>query len=374
MTDYNGKKFSILGDSISTFVMYTPTDGVFYSGYLCRQAGIAGVRDTWWMRIINELGGEFCMNDSWAGTTVSGRAVLCGCSEARTAALGEPDVILVFMGLNDAAYGVPLDEFAADYSLMLSRLRRNYPAAEIWCGTLMQGDYAGSSFFNAEAVMPFEAFNEAIREAAAANSCRVADIASFGLPYDSVDGAHPNYDGMKEIAEWWLKFMRPLEIERKLLIRMPDSAVLDEQCDEKLEITQTYLEGTGGDSAVRVRKTVYPDGKTVYTKNEKKAVSAMTRVEREEHISDEEYRILLSEKRDEKLQVIEKTRWRIPWQGHTLEVDVFPFWKNQAFCEIELESEAEEYSLPDYIELIRDVSAEKEYVNSALAKNIPAED
>ena len=125
---------------------------------------------------------------------------------------------------------------------------------------------------------------------------------------------------------------------------------------------------------MRVRKTVYPDGKTVYTKNEKKAVSAMTRVEREEHISDEEYRILLSEKRDEKLQVIEKTRWRIPWQGHILEVLVFPFSKNQAFCEIELESEAEEYSLPDYIELIRDVSAKKEYVNSALAKNIPAED
>ncbi|MBQ4370575.1 MAG: hypothetical protein II784_06185, partial [Oscillospiraceae bacterium] len=105
-----------------------------------------------------------------------------------------------------------------------------------------------------------------------------------------------------------------------------------------------------------------------------KAVSAMTRVEREEHISDEEYRILLSEKRDETLRTIEKTRWRIPWDGHTLEVDVFPFWKKQAFCEIELESEAEEYSLPDYIELIRDVSAEKEYVNSALAKNIPAED
>ena len=38
---------------------------------------------------------------------------------------------------------------------------------------------------------------------------------------------------------------------------------------------------------------------------------------------------------------VEKTRWRIPYAGHILEIDVFPFWRRQAFCEAELTREDE---------------------------------
>ena len=49
------------------------------------------------------------------------------------------------------------------------------------------------------------------------------------------------------------------------------------------------------------------------------------------------------------------------------------FWKTQAFLEVELLDESDEVRLPDFIEVIRDVSADDRYRNSALAKEIPAE-
>ena len=52
---------------------------------------------------------------------------------------------------------------------------------------------------------------------------------------------------------------------------------------------------------------------------------------------------------------------------------MFDFWKTQAFLEVELLDESDEVRLPDFIEVIRDVSADDRYRNSALAKEIPAE-
>ena len=46
----------------------------------------------------------------------------------------------------------------------------------------------------------------------------------------------------------------------------------------------------------------------------------------------------------------------------------------EAELEVELESEDEELQLPDWIEVIREVSADKRYTNSALAKEIPDEE
>ena len=34
MTDYKGKRFCVLGDSISTFSGYTPEEAVFYNSYM----------------------------------------------------------------------------------------------------------------------------------------------------------------------------------------------------------------------------------------------------------------------------------------------------------------------------------------------------
>ena len=129
----------------------------------------------------------------------------------------------------------------------------------------------------------------------------------------------------------------PLEIERKFLVRFPDIGVLDKLCFSRSEIIQTYLVNTNEDSSSRIRLR-NTDGLIEYTKTEKKRVSDMTRIEHEDDINRDEYEKLLLTA-DPDLRTIEKTRWCISYKSLVLEVDVFPFWKDRAFLEIELESE-----------------------------------
>lgn len=157
----------------------------------------------------------------------------------------------------------------------------------------------------------------------------------------------------------------PLEIERKYLIAMPDEALLraQEGC-RVLQITQDYLVKDGPFRA-RVRKTV-SDGGTVYTHTAKKHISMQTRVELEKEISEEEYRAYL-EHRDPSRHTIVKTRYAFPYEGHTAEVDIYPFWTDRAILETELEDEGDIARLPPFIRYLREVTEDPAYTNAALA-------
>ena len=96
-------------------------------------------------------------------------------------------------------------------------------------------------------------------------------------------------------------------------------------------------------------------------------------MEDEAEISPEEYRRYLTEA-DPGRRTVEKTRYRIPFEGHMLEIDVYPFWSDRAILEVELEAETEHAALPDYISVIRDVTADPAYKNWALARHIPMEE
>ena len=65
--------------------------------------------------------------------------------------------------------------------------------------------------------------------------------------------------------------------------------------------------------------------------------------------------------------VISKDRYCLAWQGKYFELDVYPFWRDKATLELELLSEDQEFELPDFVTLIRDVTTEKEYRNKRLA-------
>ena len=77
--------------------------------------------------------------------------------------------------------------------------------------------------------------------------------------------------------------------------------------------------------------------------------------------------------RDEERRPILKTRYRVPYEGHVLEFDIYPFWNDRAILEIELRSEDEAAAIPDDVHIIRDVSGEKAYKNKQLAKRVPME-
>ncbi len=212
--DYTGKKFSILGDSISTFKGITVDDpNTFYGRVMQEKGGFRGVEDTWWMRVINGLGGVFERDNAFAGSCVAdgyglGRGMS---SRERTGALGEPDVILIFGGANDLGFGVPEDVFREAYARMLARLQEKYPAAEIFCGTLINGRKVLDDepyFMGEEPGKALEPFSSIIRDCAAQAGARVADMAASGLVYDAIDGCHPTAGGMAQLAELWLAVLR----------------------------------------------------------------------------------------------------------------------------------------------------------------------
>ena len=162
--------------------------------------------------------------------------------------------------------------------------------------------------------------------------------------------------------------MDHLEIERKYLIRMPQAALLNALPRSLIE--QVYILSPEG-GRERIRRRDYGD-KTVFTHTAKKRVSDITRVELEREIGEEEFKALLR-KADPERRVIRKTRYLYEFRRQCFEIDVFPFWEDRALMELELEREEQEILLPDGIEIIREVTAEKRYTNSALAREIPFE-
>lgn len=161
----------------------------------------------------------------------------------------------------------------------------------------------------------------------------------------------------------------PLEIERKFLIEYPDKKLLEELSGGNFsDISQTYLVGEKGTSE-RVRART-KDGVTVYTHNTKIKLSSMKRIELEDEIGSEEYEKLLL-RADPKCKTIEKVRYCVPHGGYVFEIDVFPFWSDKAFMEVEMQSEDAEVNLPDFVKIIREVTDDNRYTNHALAIELP---
>lgn len=157
----------------------------------------------------------------------------------------------------------------------------------------------------------------------------------------------------------------PYEIERKYLIKMPEFPLPVET--QATSIEQAYLVNPDGNSE-RVRARA---GRYYHTL--KVRVSNVIREEYEREITREEYEALLK-RRDPKCAFIQKVRHVFNYDGQTFELDVFPFWEKQAFLEIELESENTPVELPDFIEVIREVTEDRNYTNHALAMRTPEED
>lgn len=163
------------------------------------------------------------------------------------------------------------------------------------------------------------------------------------------------------------------EIERKYLIRYPDvQTLLRQKGVEQWEITQIYLTVSGPNETRRIRQIV-SGGEIRYYKTFKKRLSDLTNEEDEGEIDQLEY-IRLCKEMQPGCKPLGKTRYRIPYQGHVLEFDIYPFWKDRAIMEIELEREDEGAALPDYVRVIRDVSDDPAYKNRSLAENVVYEE
>lgn len=170
---------------------------------------------------------------------------------------------------------------------------------------------------------------------------------------------------------WGLFGTSQYEIERKYLIAYPDKTVLAHAEGVRVKrIEQTYLQAAAGETR-RVRKMI-ENGETRYIETRKYRVSDLRATEEEKELTAEEYDTLL-QLADPALRPICKTRYAIPFAGHTVEVDLYDFWQDRATAEVELEREEESVELPAYLHLIREVTAEKGYKNVNLARELPQE-
>lgn len=215
---YSGKKLSILGDSISTFSGYIPSGNATYYPH----GTIQTVDDTWWKKLIDALGMSIEVNNSWSGsrvTTTNGETS-AGCG-TRAQSLGTaPDVIIIYMGINDfnnevaigtydgrSAVPTTTTTFREAYGIMLDKVLTAYPSAEVWVATLPQCERNGSSGFpeiNGNSVA-LDVFNAAIRELADAFGVKILEHNKCGLTYQNMpvfnpDNLHPNKYGHSLLA------------------------------------------------------------------------------------------------------------------------------------------------------------------------------
>lgn len=267
---YFGKQFSILGDSISTLDGYNPRGyNVFYKENNCEKSAVREISDTWWGKVIDFFGGELLVNNSWSGSRVTKLPIKdslfpSGCSDERTSALHinnvKPDVIIVYLGTNDWANGIPTLEywensgdyenwlgtmllpneecFDVAYEQMLTKLRANYPNAEIWCCTLCETHISKRPDFqfpHKYAGTHIEEYNEIIRDVVRRNGCRLIDLYDYKMTYDSIDGSHPTNAGMNTIATMVIRSIAGFDVDQFL------------DCEDgqhEYKVVEEYTDGT----------------------------------------------------------------------------------------------------------------------------------
>ena len=160
----------------------------------------------------------------------------------------------------------------------------------------------------------------------------------------------------------------PYEIERKFLIKYPESSFIS-GIEDISDITQTYLSSGAEGFSERVRRRQSAD-KTLYIHTLKKHINDMRRVEIENEVSEEEYQELLK-RADPGRRVIHKKRLCYYYKNQMFEIDLYPFWEDRAVMEIELKDENQQIIFPESISIIKEVTSDKRYTNAAIAREIP---
>ena len=240
---------SILGDSNSAYHGWSDGDAADTTNSTIRDSNTyfeesdIAVEDMWWYLAAQELGAEILVNNSWSGSCVFGPNEpyagegTDGCGDrcvnlhddTGDNAGEEPDIIVIFLGTDDCTFrwetigtasavnhaalitetedGVRYAEpttSAEAYAIMLDRIMRRYPDAEVYCMTVPPRRDA-----NIYQRYVVETMNDIIRTEAARFGAVVADIyedsgiTSEVSSFDRymMDLLHPNEEGMARIAD-----------------------------------------------------------------------------------------------------------------------------------------------------------------------------
>lgn len=273
-------------------------------------------------------------------------------------------VLICVRGLLDALAYVTQDEFdeiSSLYGTNEEKLRNSYDAVFHLVTAARETE---KHFAFDDTVVEKEDIDEAIRID--------EEILSVwtGTPHLRVIDNSTDFDNkllrlMTEVLGF-LGEPEPLEIERKFLIEYPDlNEIKKIKACRRVPIMQAYLT-TPQNGNFRIRKRGEGD-RAVYIKTVKIKINDIKHIEIENYISEKEFCENLAHK-EYVTGVISKDRYCIVYNNTYYELDIYPFWNDKATLEIELLSEKQNYQLPPFVKLIREVSFEPEYRNFALAK------
>ncbi|MBQ8528697.1 MAG: SGNH/GDSL hydrolase family protein [Clostridia bacterium] len=204
------RHISFLGDSITTYEGYS--DSADYNSTLADnltyyRAGSLDLDDTWWYQVVKGLRGKLCVNNSCSASRVTDtkpglRSGVEGASQLHNKNEQKPDIIIIYMGTNDIANGVPLEDFADAYKDMLDVIEGEYPKAEVYCCTLLpESRTAGKDDVLA-------GYNEIIRTQTTEHNYGIIDFYSEltewnYMTHTNEDGAlrvHPTAEGMEMLS------------------------------------------------------------------------------------------------------------------------------------------------------------------------------
>lgn len=211
----SGKKFSILGDSISTFSGVNGVSNPFYP-YL----DLNSSNMTWWGKLVS-IGAVLNYNNSIGGTRIYMDMVSRSFQLFSNGASGvSPDIIFIFGGTNDYVSNVqtpigsledgdtdPTISFCSSYSNIIKNIKATYQNVNIVLITPFALEYNQSTIYQNKHGQKLGDFIYAIKSVGDKYGCSVIDLyrSISNISYEKYDGAHPKESLHSKITDAILK-------------------------------------------------------------------------------------------------------------------------------------------------------------------------
>lgn len=205
-------KFSILGDSISTFEGYIEEVGHSWYPKEPDFNNVQSVNETWWKMFEAEFGSTVEVNNSYSGSPIAyddwNNGIDSGAKTwsfiGRSGNIGNPNLIIVFGGTNDSSiingYGGTVGEYKyANWTdddltayrpalaFLLNKLQTDHPDAQI---VFMLGDWIIASVKESTRII-----------------CEHYNVPCVELTNVTMAGGHPDKAGMVTIKNKLIQFM-----------------------------------------------------------------------------------------------------------------------------------------------------------------------
>ena len=188
-----------------------------------------------------------------------------------------------------------------------------------------------------------------------------------GHPHLRVINNHDNFDTkitrvLKEISSV-LELPQPITEERKYIVRVTSKDIPNVI---ESDIFQTYLVADP-DYEVRLRRRRWKGGKTVNVHTTKKRIGTDRVIETERQVSNALYESLLAQA-DPYRHPIHKQRRSFIWKGQYFELDTYlDQLDGLVILETKGITDTEDVNFPPFIQVVEDITGQKNYYNYNLA-------